>query len=210
MAAKIVTIAQQKGGAGKTTLAAQLSVAFAIDGAQVALIDIDPQRSASAWHAMREERADDTPITLSTVSGWKLDGEIARLKGGHDLVVIDSPPHAETEAKAAIRSADLVLAPIQPSPMDLWAIEPTLALAERQAAALLLVLNRVPARSRLADQLRSTLAARALPVADATLGNRQAFAASMMAGAGVVESHRRSSAATEIRALVTEIRTRLG
>src|ERR1700719_3175306 len=56
MAARVITIAQQKGGGGQTTLAAHLAIAWAGAGRSVALVDIDPQGSLGAWHALREER----------------------------------------------------------------------------------------------------------------------------------------------------------
>ena len=210
MSAGIVTVAQQKGGAGKTTLAVQLAVTLAADGRRVVLIDIDPQKSGSAWHAVRDGKlGGENTIALTSIAGWKLDSALNRQAREADVVIIDSPPHAETEAKAAIRAADLVLVPLQPSPMDLWAIDPTLDLADAHGAAPLIVLNRVPPRGKLADTMRAALAERNLPVSAAQLGNRQAFAASMMNGRGVVETDKRSPAADEIRRLAAEVRERL-
>ncbi len=211
MAAKVLTIAQQKGGAGKTTLAAQLAVAFAAAGRRVAVIDIDPQRSLAAWHKVRGDSkpAAAHPLHLTEIAGYRVTNEISRLLHGHDLLIIDSPPHAETEAKVAIRAADLVVVPVQPSPMDVWAIKPTLDLAKAEKVAVLVVLNRVPPRGKIIETIRAMLAADALPVAGASIGNRLAFASSMMAGRAVVETDPRSAAATEIRALAQEIGARL-
>ena len=65
MAARIIAVAQQKGGAGKTTLAAQLAVTWA-EKYRVALMDIDPQSSLTAWHHLRGENNKPlTPIHLS-------------------------------------------------------------------------------------------------------------------------------------------------
>ena len=135
--------------------------------------------------------------------------DVDRMKSRHDLVIIDSPPHAETEAKAAIRTADLVLVPIQPSPMDIWATAPTLALARSERVPVLLVLNRMPPRGRLIEQMRAKLEAEGLPVAAATIGNRIAFAASMLEGRSTLEQAPRSAAAMEISALANEIASRL-
>lgn len=211
MAAHVITIAQQKGGAGKTTLAAQLAVAWAKARRSVAVIDIDPQGSLSAWHALRTETLGEgsVGIHLSQVAGWRLSTELDRLRDTYDVVIVDSPPHAETEAKAAIRAADIVLLPVQPSPMDLWALEPTLEVARKEKTPALLVLNRMPPRGKLSDQVMETLAERALPIADTQIGNRVAFAASMMDGKGVIETHARGTAAAEIRALADETLRRL-
>jgi chromosome partitioning protein len=206
MAARIITIAQQKGGAGKTTVAAQLAVAFAAAGKRVALIDIDPQASLATWFNARNGAGDVRhPLSLSEVTGWRLGGELDRLARSHDIVLVDSPPHAETEAKAAVRAAHLVLVPVQPSPMDVWATEPTLDLARGAGVPFVIVLNRVPPKGRVVDMMRTMLADKHLPVASAVLGNRVAFAASMLTGQTVLETAANTPAAAEVRSLAAEI-----
>ncbi len=204
--ALVFTVAQQKGGSGKTTLAAQIAVAWAKRGHAVAAVDIDPQASLAAWGAERERAPSGTvPLTLRGLAGWKLATELDRLKREHDMVVVDSPPHAETDAHAAVRAADLALVPVQPSPMDLWAIGPTLAIARSERVPWRLVLNRVPARGRMVETARAHIADQGLAAAGTTLGNRTAFARSLMQGRGVVESEPRSAAAREIDALAAEL-----
>ena len=201
----VITVAQQKGGAGKTTLAAHLAAALAADR-RVALLDIDPQRSLSRWHALRSARANaPVEIHLSQVSGWRLAAELEKLKRSHDVVLIDSPPQIDTDARLAIRSADLVLVPVQPSPPDLWAAEGTLklALAEKRRAAL--VLNRSPKASKLRSLVETEIARQGFRLCSAVLGNRAGFANAFAAGLGVTETAPRSLAAAELQALLTEI-----
>jgi chromosome partitioning protein len=98
--ARIITIAQQKGGAGKTTMAAHLAVAWAASGRRkVAIIDTDPQGSLTQWHNVREARLGEgeTNLTFSSISGWRVRNEIDRLRHTHDLIVIDSPPHTDAD-----------------------------------------------------------------------------------------------------------------
>ncbi|MGP1397917.1 MAG: ParA family partition ATPase [Inquilinaceae bacterium] len=209
MAGTVITVAQQKGGAGKTTLVAHLAVALAHAGRSVATMDIDPQGSLSQWQEVRAAFPDLRPIGHSRVTGWRTANEVERLAQRHDVVILDSPPHAETEARIAVRAARLVLIPAQPSPMDLWATRPTLDIAKAEGTAALIVLNRVPSRARLAEILTPKLGDLGADVARAGIGNRVAFAAALMDGRGVTESEPSSRAAAEIKALSKEILSRL-
>jgi chromosome partitioning protein len=207
MAGIVITIAQQKGGAGKTTLAAHLAIAWAGQGRRVALVDIDPQGSLAAWHALRAERLGNgrTGLDFAAITGWRTAAEVERRAGNHDIVVVDSPPHAETEAKLAIRAADLVILPVQPSPMDVWATRPTLDLAAQEKVPALLVLNRVPPRANLTETMLAKLAELGAIVAEARIGNRVALATALAEGLGITEAAASSRAAEEITAVAAEI-----
>jgi chromosome partitioning protein len=206
MAATIITVAQQKGGAGKTTLAANLAIAYAQANNKVAVVDIDPQRSLTMWHALRQAlHGEDSDITVVPVGGWKLATELDQLRRDHDIVVIDSPPHAETDARIAVRQAQLVVIPVQPSPMDVWATEPILAVAQKEKAPVLLVLNRVPPRANLTEDMMFEIKDYGARIATARIGNRVAFAGAMLKGLGVTEHRPQGRAAQEIRALSKEI-----
>ncbi|MGE0225094.1 MAG: ParA family partition ATPase [Acetobacteraceae bacterium] len=208
--AVVITLAQQKGGTGKTTLAANLAVALAARF-RVALLDIDPQRSLTRWFGLRAARVPPAAVLgFSDVSGWRLGAELDRLRREHDVVLIDSPPRVDTDARLAIRGADLVLVPVQPSPPDVWAAEDTmkLAAAERRRAAI--VLNRVPPTSRLRDAVAADLAARGQPLLQAGIGNRTGFSAAFADGLGVIEAAPRSSASKELRSLTDELLGMIG
>ncbi|MEO0392815.1 MAG: ParA family protein, partial [Pseudomonadota bacterium] len=106
MTGHIITVAQQKGGAGKTTLVAHLAVALQQAGLTTALVDIDPQSSLSYWYNAREETLGEAAgnITHRQISGWRTQREVEELAQTHDVVLVDSAPHAEMETKTAIRA----------------------------------------------------------------------------------------------------------
>jgi chromosome partitioning protein len=207
MAALVITIAQQKGGAGKTTLAAQLAVAWARQGRRLALLDIDPQGSLAAWAELRKVRmgAPDLGFEFAALAGWRAGEWVERRERAADIVIIDGPPHAELETKIALRAAGLVVVPLQPSPLDLWSSATTFRLAREENRPVLAVLNRVPARSSLTDTVAAELRRDGIRLAAATLGSRVAFAQAMAQGRGVVETAPNGVAAVEIKALAAEI-----
>lgn len=208
MVGLVITIAQRKGGAGKTTFAAHLAVAWARSGARVAALDIDPQGSFSAWIHLRRARLGTEAIgfDFAALPGWRAAQWVDDRVGAADLVVIDAPPHAETEARIAVRAARLVVVPIQPSPLDLWATVETLKMAQDERRRSLVVLNRVPPRSRLTEDIAADLGSAGTPIAATRIGNRIALAQAMALGLGVIESARMTPAAAEISALAGEIR----
>ena len=202
--AVVITVAQRTGGTGKTTLAANLAAALAATK-KVALLDTDPQGSLTRWHELRLKHPNAAPISFANPAGWRLSLELDRLKRDHDVIVIDSPPQIDTDARLAVRGATLVLIPVQPSPPDVWAAEGTLKLASDERRKAAIVLNRVPSASRQKDTVIAGLTERNLPLLQATIGNRTAFVDAFAAGLGVTESAPRSSAAQEVRALMREI-----
>ena len=202
---QIITVAQQKGGAGKTTLAVNMAAWFARD-LRVALFDIDPQHSAARWYALRAKRSEVAKITFSDIAGWRLAGELDRLRAAHDLIVIDSPPHVETDARLAVRAANLILVPVQPSAPDVWAADSTIALAVAEKRPVRMVLNRVPpTNTRLTDQIRKMIADQGTAILGAALANRTGFAQAFLSGLAVHEAAPKSPAAAELRAVAEEI-----
>jgi chromosome partitioning protein len=206
---KVIAVAQQKGGSGKTMLAAQLAVALSED-AKVAVLDIDPQGSLTIWGKLRASAPKaDAAITCATTSGWRLTTELDKLKATHDIVLIDTPPVIDTDARRAIRAADLVLIPLNPSPPDLWAAEGTLKLAAEEKRRTALVFNRAPAASRLRKRMEAEIAARGLLLLDAALANRAGYANAFADGLGVTEAGPATQAAAELRALAGALRLAL-
>lgn len=203
----IITLAQQKGGSGKTTVAAHMAVAFALADRSVAVIDVDPQGSLGEWFERREARLgeDAIDLTFRTASGWGARREARHLARDHDIVVVDTPPKSDTEMRPAIEIADLVIVPLQPTPVDLWATDPTLQMIAKEGTQALLVLNRVVRRALLSGQMTKATHDLGYRVADTRIGNRVAFPASMGTGRTVMETEARGIAADEIAALTREV-----
>ena len=202
----VVAVAQRKGGAGKSMLAANLAAAAAGTGQRVALLDTDPQQSLVGWAALRGKAGPRAAVLdIDAPAGWRVPASLDKLRRTHDLVLIDTPPHADTDARIAIRGADLVLVPLQPAMADLWAMEATLTLAASEKRAVALVLNRAPAQGKLLITILAELRARDLTVLEPALGNRTGFANAFAIGLGVTEAAPRSVAAAEVHALAAAL-----
>lgn len=123
MASKIITVCNQKGGSGKTTLSMQLAGTLARRGGKVMVVDADPQGTATRWAATAD---DDKPfpasvVGLSAASG-KVHREVRKFVDDYDYIIIDCPPAADSPVpQSALLVADLALVPIIPSPLDMWA-----------------------------------------------------------------------------------------
>ena len=208
--AVVITVAQQKGGSGKTMLAANLAAALATDKA-VAALDIDPQHSLQRWYQLRSAR-DPAPrsLTFSNQSGWRLAGELDRLRREHDVVLVDTPPVIDADARRAIRGADLVVVPVQPSAPDLWAAEGTLKLALDEKRPVCFVLNRVAATGKARGIMEAELRGRNLILLPTALGNRAAFSQAFVQGLGVTEAAPKTPAAAEMRALLEAMLSLIG
>lgn len=206
--AYVLTIAQQKGGSGKTTLAVNLATAFLAAGQRVALLDTDPQGSLGRWFLQRRERLGAADMDFSTASAWGVGYEAEKLRKTNDIVLIDTPPKIDSDLRPALREADLILIPVAASHVDLWATDGVLDLAARVGKPTTIILNRCKAGTRLAEEIASAAALLTPDIAQTRLGQRIVFAETLGQGRGAVETGR-SPARTEVEALAAELMARL-
>lgn len=203
MAGKIITVAQQKGGAGKTTIVANLAVALAKAGKSVSLLDTDPQGSLGRWFMTRRD-AGDPGFEFSTASAWGVSYECDKLRKSADFVLIDTPPKIDSDLKPAIRESDLVLVPVSASPVDVWATEGVLDMAHRESAKVLVVLNRAKTGTRVTNDVDKALRDLGVTRSKTTLGHRVAFPESMGVGKAAIERGK-GAWSDEVQALMTEV-----
>ena len=197
----IITLAAQKGGVGKTTLAVNLAVAAQIGGTKTALFDLDGQESATAWS---ERRASELPH-VEPISVRRLGQAIeAARTNGFGLVILDTPPAAGAEAAAAAELSDLVLIPCGASLIDLDAIKRTAQLVATTGKVAYAVLNAIPpTATALADDARTLIEQAGLRVAPVIVRQRSAFRGSWPSGQGVAEYEPSGKAADELANLLT-------
>ncbi|WBU57659.1 ParA family partition ATPase [Paracoccus sediminicola] len=206
MAGRIITVAQQKGGSGKTTLTANLAIEMRARGLSVALVDTDPQGSLGRWFIERMERlGEDDGMEFSTSSAWGASYESEKLKKRFDIVIIDTPPKIDSDLRPALRVADLVVVPVASSQVDLWATEGVLDLARREKAPVLVVLNRARPNTRLGAEVAENAAALGAELAQAQIGNRVAYAETLGLGLSVRERSDARPARDELARLADEV-----
>lgn len=142
---KIVSVAMQKGGVGKSTLTRSLAVAAVDAGLNVLILDMDAQQSTKQWSDRRE-----APLPLvSFVTEIDLSRELERArKAGCDLVIIDTPPARSTEAPAAVEDSDYVLVPCTPDIESYEQLPRTLRLARTTGKPAAVVLTMATPNSR--------------------------------------------------------------
>ncbi|WP_199258440.1 ParA family partition ATPase [Paracoccus binzhouensis] len=210
MAGRIITVAQQKGGSGKTTIAVNLAVALRGRGHSVALLDTDPQGSMGRWFLERLGRlGEDEALDFSTSSAWGASYESDKLKKRFDYVIIDTPPKIDSDLRPALRVADLVLVPVATSHVDLWATEGVLDLARREKCDMLIVLNRTRPHTRLAVEVAEKAEELGAEVAGSQIANRVGYAETLGQGLGAGDGSRHVQARAEVEALTDEILARL-
>ena len=196
---KTLAVLSQKGGTGKTTVAAHLAVAAEAAGCRTILMDMDPQRSATAWSRMREGPG---PVISDAKAGTLFIARQAAEKLRMGLMVIDTPPSCGDETLEAARHADLCLIVVRPSFFDIEAARSTVEAVKALGRPAMFLLNQTPAGQPGAVKgAVEALGRYGLPVSPVRLHSRPAYQAAIGKGRTVQELGASSVAAVESDAL---------
>jgi chromosome partitioning protein len=196
---RTIAVVSQKGGAGKTTLALHIAVAAELAGYGTVLVDMDPQGTAEAWSEWRKE-APPTVIPAKTATLMRtLERAAAH---GAEFAIIDTPPLAEAEARAAAKAADLVLVPCRPNAFDLHSIRTTTDLTRFAAKPAFAVFNAGPASAaKLYAETTELVTEIGMQVAPMHVTDRAAFRHATGSGQAAQEIEPEGKGAAEIAAL---------
>ena len=206
----VIAVLNQKGGSGKTTIATHLARALQLDGDGVLLVDSDPQGSARDWAAVRE----DQPVTVVGIDRPTIERDLKQI-ARKDFVVVDGAPQAADLAVSAIKAADFVLIPVQPSPYDIWATADLVELVKQrievtdgrlQAA---FVVSRAIKGTKIGAEVVEALADYGLPVLESRITQRVSYPGTAAAGTTVLDADPGGDAAAEVRALSVELKQKL-
>jgi chromosome partitioning protein len=209
---KSIALLARKGGTGKSTIAIHMGVLAQAEGLKVAFIDLDPQRSLTAWWRSRDGRP---PVLLESDARRPLADVLGVAAAeGYDLTVIDTPPAVTFETAKVASIVDLVLIPLRPSILDIYAVESTAEVVKATRTPGLLVLNsclppKETGEAPTTTEARTALAGIPLPVAEASISQRMDYTRALNDGEAVNEFAPGSKAAIEMERLWREVHRRL-
>ncbi|EHM6955214.1 AAA family ATPase [Vibrio parahaemolyticus] len=206
--AKLIAILNQKGGAGKTTISTNVASQLHADGHKVLLVDLDPQGSATDWSEQAEEGSEAVPVIRM---GKNLHRDIHKVASGYDYVIVDGAPQVADLAATAVRAADLVLIPCQPSPYDCWAASDLVdVIKARQEVTdglpkAAFIISRAIKRTKLEGEVKEALEYYELKIFKTGTTQRVDYANTAKNGSAVVHLDKDNQARHEIKMLTREI-----
>ena len=203
----VISILNQKGGSGKTTIAINLARAYQIMGHSVLLIDSDKQGSSRDWQSVDE----NNPLPLLVLDQVSIDRDIKKVIGQYDYIIIDGSPQATEIATATIKASDFILIPMQPSPFDLWASNNLIELIEQGRTVnpklkAGIVLTRLVKNTKIGAEVGQVISDFGLPVLTSNICQRTCYPYSASLGKTVFDTERpNSEPVKEINSLANEI-----
>jgi chromosome partitioning protein len=210
MAAKIISVGNQKGGVGKTTVTMQLAGALSRDY-KVLVADADEQATASKWAAMAEGEPFPAAVVGLAAAGAKIHRELQRLSEQYDFILVDCPPSVSSPVpQAAFLVSDLVLIPTRPSLPDIWAVQETLRLVERakvinESIKSAILVNALQPNTQLGRDAVEIINQFDAYLLKTSLHQRQAYPQSVVLGGTVSQVSGAKPAQAEVQALVKEL-----
>ena len=193
-----ITLLTQKGGAGKTTLAIHLAVVAKNSNLKVAIIDIDPQKSAVTWAHLR----DNTDIPVAGIVSTELTATLQLAeKDSFDLIIIDTPPHTAPIVTKIAENVDYIIIPCQPSLLDIDATSSTASIVKAVGKKYVGVITRAPSKGFEIDECQKALITMGIPVCPIFIRDRVAYRRALIHGKAVTEFEKQGKAAQEINEL---------
>lgn len=207
--ANIVSILNPKGGAGKTTLAIHMARALHLQGARVLLVDSDPQGSARDWNEVADGKGGFAVVGIDRPT---LDKDVPALASGYDWILIDGAAKLEKMSASAVKAADLVLIPIQPSPLDVWACSELVEMIKARhtvtdgVPTVAFQVTRAKKGTQLAREVTEVLAEYGFPSLHGMIHDRTIYAKALADGGTALDAEPDGPAAWEINHLIKQIR----
>ena len=205
---KIVAVVCRKGGVGKTTIATHVAVAAEKLGLVTVVLDLDPQARAASWGDHRGKGSAPAVVAAQATRLPLLLKEAEDQDA--DLIILDTPPHADTTATAAVAKADLVLIPSRPSGLDLEALPASIQLARISGKPFFVVINAAPVQGHEVAEAQEAFAAEGIEVAPVVMHQRKAYSSHWQIGQTADEADPGGKAAAEVRELTLWLCDRLG
>ena len=204
---KIISFSNQKGGTGKTTLAANIAVLWSNSDYKVAVYDADSQKSLTHWIEARKKYygENDIGIDLHSYNPHTFDQDLKNIKKKYNFIIIDSPPSITYETTQIVKNSDRIIVPAQPSPVDFLATLPFLDLVKKERKNVTVVLNRVLPRARLTEAMILRLRYAGAKISRSRISSKVIYAESFSVGRGVVDISVNSDTSKEIIKLGNEI-----
>ena len=203
---KVISVLNQKGGSGKTTIATHLARAIQLKGFSVLLVDSDPQGSSRDWAAVNEEN----PVPVVGIDRPTIERDLKRI-AEKDYVIIDGAPQAADLAISAIKASDIIIIPVQPSPYDIWATSDLVDLVKQRIEMTdgklkaAFVVSRTIKGTKIGKEISVALSDYGLPVLKTSITQRVIYPTSASIGSSVLDEEPTGEASKEINNLTNEI-----
>ena len=203
---KVISVLNQKGGTGKTTLSTHLARALQLQGSDILLVDSDPQGSARDWAAFNENQT----VPVVGIDRPTLDRDLKNI-AKKDFIIIDGAPRANEMIISALKVSNAVIIPVQPSPYDIWATSDLVDLIKQRievtdgALKAAFVVSRVIKGTKIGSEIIEILEKYDLPVLETRITQRVIYPSSAAEGTTVLDQDLKGEAAQEIQNLTNEV-----